>query len=198
MFALQLARHQRPVWLWLLAPARLYACRPIKPRLQIGVADLCGYRPGKTRTLEADHHVPHRRTRNAHHTGDFAHRDTAFPVQSQYLAHIAHLRPPRRHPFLPAQMQPQGWPNDQAPHPPAGGRELIGMPAGITSEHRPGSNRNGGRDDLGIRRQPPVSTGTSVGASQRPLLFLANSTENGVRMPSALPTVTAASSVRLR
>ena len=107
---------------------------------------------------------------------DLAHRDTAFPVQSQYLAHIAHLRPPRRHPFLPAQMQPQGWPNDQAPHPPAGGRELIEMPAGITSEHRPGSNRNGGRDDVGIRKLGRAGTVFSV--RWPPLAIIASSSRH--------------------
>ena len=38
---------------------------------------------------------------------------------------------------IPPGSQPQGWTNDQAPHPPAGGRELIGMPAGIKSEWWP-------------------------------------------------------------
>jgi hypothetical protein len=45
-------------------------------------------------------------------------------------------------------------PNDQAPHPRQGGREFLGMVAGINSESRLGSNRNGGQLHLGIRNAP--------------------------------------------
>jgi hypothetical protein len=150
VLALELARHHRPVRLGQLAPSRLYPTDPIQAQLQIRVADLGRGRPRKPGTLKPHDHVAHRRSSQTGQPGNLAHRDTSLPMHSHHFAHMAHLRPPRRHSIL-RLLRRQDGSNDQASHSLPGGRELIGMVAGFSSESRPGSNRNGGRDDPGIR-----------------------------------------------
>jgi len=53
---------------------------------------------------------------------------------------------------------PEDGLNDQARHHREGGRELIGMVGGISSESRAGIPRNGGRDQFGIRTREVMMT----------------------------------------
>ncbi len=150
VFALQLPRHRGPVRFRQLAPPPRHAGGTIQTLLQIRVTDLGRNRPRQSRALEAYDHVAHRRSRKAGQPGDLAHRDTCLPMHSHHFAHLAHLRPPRRHSILRLLCRQDGL-NERASHSLPGGRELLGMVAGISSESRPGSNRNAGRDVPGIR-----------------------------------------------
>lgn len=162
VLALQLARHHRPVWFWLLASARLHPGHAIEASLQIGVRHLRWNRPGQPRPPEPPQRVADRRRPNSDPLANHPCRKPRIQAQTQNLAHMAHRNPPRRHPFPPAVIRPAKWPNDQvlpisncARSPRNAARIILVTLRAISSESRARSNRNGARDDLGIRKLHP-------------------------------------------
>ena len=95
VLAAHLPVHGRPVGLAGVGGA--LAVLAVEARLKLGVAHARGQRPGEARGRKAGQHVPDRRVRDAHGTGDGALRELRLELEPQDLPGLTHGHSPVGH-----------------------------------------------------------------------------------------------------